>query len=149
MTRETRSGYVLGVGLVALLDGIVFHQLLRWHHLVSARTSDLDAHLLADGAFQLVAVALVGLGVVQLRQSRSRNGRAFVGALLVGAGLFNAAEIVVDHYLLRLHVLHPNGDMRYDLGLLVASVLVAAGGAWLLHRARDGARTVRRTGHTG
>jgi uncharacterized membrane protein len=29
-----RAGVILGLGLGGLIDGIVFHQVLQWHHMI-------------------------------------------------------------------------------------------------------------------
>jgi uncharacterized membrane protein len=31
-----RTGLVLGVGLAGFLDGIILHQILQWHHMLSS-----------------------------------------------------------------------------------------------------------------
>ena len=51
-TKVLGPGLLLGVGLGAFVDGIVLHQLLRWHHLLSSRPDvSLSANLIADGVF--------------------------------------------------------------------------------------------------
>jgi len=55
-------GFVMGLGLGAFIDGVVLHQVLQWHHLLSD-TGDhpidtlagLEANTLADGFFHLAA----------------------------------------------------------------------------------------------
>src|SRR5687768_4495575 len=63
----TRPALVLGVGLGGFLDGIVLHQLLQWHHLVSARRSPgtvrgLELNTLWDGIFHAAMWLLVAVG---------------------------------------------------------------------------------------
>jgi hypothetical protein len=42
----------IGIGLGGFIDGIVLHQILGWHHMLSARTGfDMRANELADGLF--------------------------------------------------------------------------------------------------
>ncbi|HVD54553.1 MAG TPA: DUF2243 domain-containing protein, partial [Propionibacteriaceae bacterium] len=51
-TSVLGPGLLLGIGLGAFVDGIVLHQLLRWHHLLSSRPgTSLTANLIADGVF--------------------------------------------------------------------------------------------------
>ncbi|CAN5144929.1 hypothetical protein BH20GEM2_BH20GEM2_21480 [soil metagenome] len=90
-------GLLLGVGLGGFVDGIVFHQILQWHHLLSARSGlepvtlgNLEHNTLADGffhAFTWVAVVL-GLWFLWRRQeewwSGTDSGRALLGWILVG-----------------------------------------------------------------
>src|SRR4051812_12610835 len=65
--RLVVAGVVLGVGLGGLFDGIVFHQILQWHHLVSTPTPPdavptLELNTLLVGLFHAAAwwVAPVG-----------------------------------------------------------------------------------------
>ena len=60
-------GLLLGTGLGAFVDGIVLHQLLRWHHLLSARPGvSLRTNLIADGVFHAGAWLAVLAGVLWL-----------------------------------------------------------------------------------
>ena len=69
--RLIAAGLVLGVGLGGFVDGIVLHQLLQLHHMVSHRRSPttiagLEVNTFWDGvfhAFSWVAVA-VGIGLL-------------------------------------------------------------------------------------
>jgi uncharacterized membrane protein len=61
-------GIVLGIGLGGFVDGILLHQVLQWHHLLSSTDSDnigvryyptdtvdgLRMNTLGDGAFHVV-----------------------------------------------------------------------------------------------
>ncbi|HWH00009.1 MAG TPA: DUF2243 domain-containing protein [Pilimelia sp.] len=151
-------GILLGVGLGGFVDGIVLHQILQWHHLVTgpdprlglpyhpADTVDgLRVNTLADGLFHAgtwVAV-LVGLMLLyrRVRSPRRRvwGSRALWGWLLVGWGVFNLVEGLVNHHLLRLHHVRAGpGQLWWDLGFLAFGALLVGAG-WLLRR---GARPV-------
>jgi uncharacterized membrane protein len=143
-------GVLLGVGLGAFVDGIVLHQLLRWHHLLSSRPgASLTANLIADGVFHAGAWLAVLVGVLWLwRRSRQThvNGQwtALVAAMVAGWGSFNVVEGLLDHYLLELHHVRPGPNQAtYDLAFLIFGVLLAGGGfAWYRHatlRASSGA----------
>jgi uncharacterized membrane protein len=131
-------GVLLGVGLGAFVDGIVLHQLLRWHHLLSSRLgASLTANLIADGVFHAGAWLAVLVGVLWLwRRSRQThvNGQwtALIAAMVAGWGSFNVVEGLVDHYLLNLHHVRPGPNQAtYDLAFLIFGVLLAVGGlAW-------------------
>jgi uncharacterized membrane protein len=145
--RFVTGGVVLGVGLGALADGIVLHQLLRWHHLLSATSrypattvDGLDANTVADGTFHAVGflVVMVGLGLLWRAAARGelpRRGGALIGLLLAGWGGFDLVEGLVDHQLLGLHhvrdnVAHP---LPWDLGFLALGALLLAAG-WAIYR---------------
>src|SRR5688500_2753101 len=60
------SGLLLGLGLGGFVDGIVLHQILQWHHMVSSvdgaptdTVMGLEVNTLADGFFHLATWLLV------------------------------------------------------------------------------------------
>lgn len=151
--RQARRAFlVLGVGLGAFVDGIVLHQIVQWHHLVSAegehdmRTlAGLEANTLADGLFHLAAFALTAAGVAMLTCAarddgplRRLGGPTIVGTLLAGWGAFNLVEGVVNHHLLTLH--HVRDDVAdptgWDVGFLMLSAAILAIGVLLARRRR-------------
>lgn len=149
-TRPSGAGPVLlGLGLGAFVDGIVMHQILQWHHLVSGHApmttvAGLELNTLADGFFQAAALLLVAGGVLVLlahwRQGRLAPSWSRLGGLVVvGLGLFNVADSVVNHWLLGTH--HVRDDMGaplfWDIGFFVLSVAVTGIG-WLLARRSRG-----------
>jgi uncharacterized membrane protein len=126
---------LLGIGLGGFVDGIVLHQLLRWHHLLSSRPgSGLTANLVADGLFHAGTWLAVVIGLVWLWRRARRGPRswpwpALIGPLLAGWGLFNLVEGLVDHHLLGLHHVRPGPhQLWYDLGFLaLGAVLLLLG----------------------
>ena len=145
------SGLLFGLGLGGFVDGIVLHQILQWHHMVSARTppttlAGLEVNTLADGFFHLVTwLCVVAASITTLRawrQGRLAPSYSFhVGLVLAGWGVFNLVEGLIDHQLLGVH--HVRDDLgaplSWDLGFLASGVLLVAAG-WALHR--RGARTL-------
>ena len=130
--------YVTGFGLGAFVDGIVFHQILRWHHLVSAYDppgdlAALERNLFWDGVFHLTAEVVVIAGIVWLwtgrEQVRDAGARWLVGALVAGWGAFNLVDEVVFHLVLGAHHIRMvDNYLAYDLAYTVLSVgLVVAG----------------------
>ena len=104
VTRPRGPGILLGVGLGGFVDGIVLHQILQWHHMLTGHddypattVAGLETNTLWDGLFHAatwVAVA-VGIWILWRRTTDWRwaiSGRAFVGWMLVGWGLFNLVE---------------------------------------------------------
>lgn len=139
------AGVLLGVGLGGFLDGIVLHQVLQWHHMLTA-TGDypmntvegLEHNTLWDGLFHTLTWVATALGLAVLWSSRpfSRNGAAglsLFGLTLVGWGLFNLVEGVIDHHLLAIHHVRDDVDepLLWDLGFLALGALLVAGGGWL------------------
>lgn len=149
-------GVLLGAGLGGLVDGIVLHQLLQWHHLLTdhgryeryprATVADLEDNTLWDGVFHAGTLSLTTLGALLLwRAVVAGRGpttwRRLVGSLFVGWGSFNLIEGVVSHHLFGLH--HVRDDVSdplwWDLGFLAAGVvLISAGITLLAQRASPG-----------
>ena len=159
MAPERRWGYgILGLGIGALVDGFVLHQLLQWHHLWSSQTTvdtveGLEHNTLADGIFHAVTW-LVTLAGSLLAVKAWRGGelappwRAHGGALLAGWGAFNLVEGTIDHLILGIHHVRDDlgGPIGWDIGFLVVSAALAAVGAALIRSAAvsDGARAPAR-----
>ena len=146
-------GILLGIGLGGILDGVVLHQLLQWHHLLTATgehpattVAGLEANTLADGAFHLVATTFLVAGVAMLwtrtRRPLDVSWRSIVGYGALGWGLFNLVEGSIDHHLLELHHVREVADpLPYDLAFLAFGAVLVVGG-WLLARSdRTGSAT--------
>jgi uncharacterized membrane protein len=141
------AGLLLGIGLGGMLDGIVLHELLQWHSMLSARVprdsvADMHVNMLADGVFHaatwLVTVAGIARLVAHLRYApQPWNLRRLWGAALMGWGLFNLVEGLVNHHLLGLHhVLERAPDHRpFDFAFLALGALLVAAGGTLYRRA--------------
>ncbi|SNS72270.1 Uncharacterized membrane protein [Streptosporangium subroseum] len=152
--RIAVPGTVLGIGLGGFVDGILLHQILQWHHMLSSTDTDnigvkyypvdtvpgLRMNTLWDGffhAFTWLAV-LIGLGLLYSRVVHSRGrvwrSRMLWGWILVGWGVFNLVEGVIDHHLLGIHHVRTGPyQIWWDLGFLLLGAVLAAGG-WLLQR---------------
>ncbi|ROP55413.1 DUF2243 domain-containing protein [Streptomyces sp. PanSC9] len=150
-------GIVLGVGLGGFVDGILLHQLLQWHHMLTSTNHDrigvryYDPHTVSglrmntvwDGVFHTVCwiAVLTGLAILYSRVTAGRRqvwtSRALWGWILVGWGLFNLVEGVLDHQILGIH--HVRGgphQMGWDIGFLVLGGLLVAGGRLLARGGR-------------
>jgi len=142
----------MGLGLGGFVDGIVLHQLLQWHHLLtgdnggkpSTTVAGLEANTLADGFFHLATWLLVVTAMLLTVRAWQRRElappwRGHVGMLLAGWGAFNVVEGVVDHQILGIH--HVRDDLGaplgWDLAFLALGVLLIVGGLAL---ARSGER---------
>ncbi len=136
-----RAGVVLGLGLGGFFDGIVVHQILQWHHMLSSHhnpsvAGDLRLNVMADGFFHAATYLLTVLGIVLLwRAWRSpavpRSGRTLFGSVVLGWGVFNVVEGVINHHLLGIHHVWPAGPgsvLLWDVAFLVLGVLFIVGG---------------------
>jgi len=144
--RSLGAGVVIGVGVMAAVDEIVFHQLLGWHHFYDRSTSEVA--LLSDGVLHAVELVLLvgGFFLVADLQRRRALARGFLRAgLLIGAGGFQLFDGLVDHKVLRVHqVRYGVEPLPYDLAWNGFGALVLVAGLVLLRRARR--RAGRRAG---
>jgi uncharacterized membrane protein len=134
------------MGLGGFVDGIVLHQILQWHHLLSERepavtVAGLEANTLADGLFHAATWLLVAGGLlwgwrVMRAGAEPGAGRRALGGLLAGWGVFNLVEGIVDHHILQIHHVRPGAaqPLAWDLGFLALGALLLAAGL-LIHRA--------------
>jgi uncharacterized membrane protein len=146
--------FVLGLGLGGFIDGIVLHQVLQWHHLLTATrdypsdtVSGLEANTLADGFFHLATWCLVVAAMLLIMRAWRRRElappwRAHIGMMLAGWGAFNLVEGVIDHQLLGIHHVRDDlgGPRGWDLAFLGFGVLLVAGGLALARRSLVRAR---------
>ena len=133
------AALLLGLGLGGFFDGIVLHEILQWHHMVSTRTppdtlENLQLNIVGDGLFHAATWLLTVGGIFVLMSSngaRHEEGgmRTLVGGMLTGWGLFNTVEGLVDHQLLNLHHVRPGPDeLLYDLAFLVWGIIMLTAG---------------------
>lgn len=98
----TGSCILFGLGLGGLFDGIVLHQVLQWHHMVSSwypptTLENLRLNTLWDGIFHSTTYVFVVLALYAFWKAAHRrhiywSGKLMWGALLLGWGLFNVVE---------------------------------------------------------
>lgn len=151
-TFPKAAGIWLGLGLGGFFDGIVLHQILQWHHMVTSAgyppttVANLQFNTLLDGLFHAATYLFVAIGLALLWRAARRphttwSGRLLVGTLLMGFGLFNVVEGAINHHLLGLHHVNetvpPAQWIYWDLGFLLWGVAMLVGG-WLLMRTGEG-----------
>jgi uncharacterized membrane protein len=144
----TSAGIFFGLGLGGFFDGIVLHQVLQWHHMVTSAgypansVRNLEVNTLLDGLFHAVTYIFVVIGLFLLWRVAHRShlwwsGKLFVGTLLMGFGLFNLVEGIVNHHILGLHHVNetaPPGQWIYwDLAFLAWGAAMLIGG-WMLYK---------------
>ncbi len=140
---------LLGIGLGGFFDGIVLHQILQWHHVLSAHVpadslANLELNTWADGLFHGATWVFTSLGLALLwgavRRGAALGWNRLIGGLLAGWGGFNLVEGLIDHHILQLHHVRPGPDeLLYDLGFLIWGAVMLLAGVILL--GRDGARS--------
>lgn len=142
--RFLLAGGTIGFGFGAVIDTVLFHLTFQTHHLLSGfydpySLDGLRTNVMFDGLFLLstLGIASVGLGLLWTTVNGTAerfSTRYLVGAIVVGAGVFNVFDGIVDHYLLDLHnVVH--GTEAWNPPWVVVSAIMLAVGLLLLRRA--------------
>lgn len=145
----TGGAILLGAGLGGFFDGIVLHQVLQWHHIASSAGVPVDTveglqrNTLLDGLFHVATWIMTVAGISLLWRGARGGARLpwsrLIGGALMGFGLFNLVEGLVNHQLLGLHHVNetapPDQWFLWDLGFLVSGVVLLALGYGLSRKA--------------
>jgi len=141
------AGILLGIGLGGFVDGIVLHQILQWHHMLSETyppdsVQNLRLNTLGDGLFHAFAWAMTAIGLALLWRAARKpaaiwSTRVLIGSLAMGWGLFNLVEGIVDHHLLGIHHVRSGpGQLAWDLAFLAFGAVLVVAGAMLVRTRR-------------
>ena len=148
------AGFLLGFSLGGFFDGILLHQVLQWHHLLSnvqaAALQDIRAQMLADGLFHVLMYFIAAWAIYLLWKARAGHaepgaGRTLVGRALIGFGAWHIVDGVFSHWITGIHRIRVDSPdpLFWDLlwfSLFGVAPLVIG---WLVERRRghgDGGR---------
>jgi uncharacterized membrane protein len=142
------SGMVIGIGMGGFIDGIVFHQILQSHNMLSAKyppTSvvNLEVNMFWDGMFHLMTWTVTSIGIAMLWRTMQRpdavqTTRGLVGAMLSGWGLFNLVEGIINHHILHLHHVREVEDhLIWDIAFLASGVILLTFGFIMVRSAAN------------
>jgi uncharacterized membrane protein len=143
--RNLWAGLLVGLGLGGFVDGIVFHQLLQWHHLVCTTATcephsieELKRQTFQDGLFH-VACWLFTAGGVALLATAPRtphSGWTVLAGSIAGWGLFNLIEGTINHLVLGIHHVRPGPTQGvWDIAFLIWGAAFVALGFMMRPRA--------------
>jgi uncharacterized membrane protein len=113
------SGFLIGLSMAGFFDGILLHQILQWHHLLSLVddpvVQDIRVQILADGLFHALMYVLAATGLWLLWKARSElsalnGGRWLLGAGMTGFGVWHVLDGAVFHWILRIHRIRVDTD---------------------------------------
>jgi uncharacterized membrane protein len=154
----TWAGYALGFAMSGFFDGILLHQVLQWHHLLSglqsARFADMRVQIMADGLFHAAMYLVAAAGLYMLYRARAdlslpRGGRRLMANFWIGFGVWHVLDAVLSHWVTRIHRIRMDAanPLAWDLAwLFLFGVIPLLAGWWL--RRRPGGHG-RGRGHTG
>lgn len=151
------AGTVLGLGMGGFVDGILFHQILQWHQMLSSWIPPTDlvsakVNMVWDGLFHVFTWSMTAIGIGLLWRAGKmadvpHSSRVLIGGLCLGAGAFNTVEGVIDHQILGIHHVHPgSAQLAWDIGFVLLGVVLVAIGVGLARseQFRPGATGLRR-----
>ena len=140
----TRSAVLLGFALGGFFDGIMLHQVLQWHHLLSLvpGAGDLRAQILWDGLFHVLMYLLAAVGLAGLwrRGREGLDGRHLAVLLLLGFGLWQVVDVVLFHWIMGIHRIRVDrpDPLFWDVGWLIVVGGPPLLAAWLIARRGSG-----------
>jgi uncharacterized membrane protein len=141
------TAMVLGIGVGGFIDGIVLHHILQWHEMLSNKIPATDyvgksVNMFWDGIFHAFTLLVTLVGIILLwkllyRKDIDRSGFLLGGGMLLGWGIFNIVEGVIDHHWLRLHnVREIAADPEvWNFGFLGLSIVLLLAGYALTRKA--------------
>jgi uncharacterized membrane protein len=106
------GAFLVGIGLGGFFDGILLHQVLQWHHLLSnvraPALQDIRAQILADGLFHVLMYFIAAVGLFKLWRAREQcaqpgSGTLLWGSALLGFCIWHFIDIVVAHWIVGIH----------------------------------------------
>jgi uncharacterized membrane protein len=138
------SGILLGAGMGGFVDGIVFHQILQLHNMLSAiippdNIVTAKVNMFWDGIFHAAVWIMTAVGLYLLFRAGRReevpwSGRILLGAMLAGWGGFNTVEGVINHLVLEIHhvIEYTDRHLPADLAFLASGLLLLVIGGLLI-----------------
>lgn len=138
------AAIVMGIGIGGFLDGILLHQILQWHEMISNKLPpdnyiNKSVNMFWDGIFHLFTLIIVIIGTILFwkllhRKNIDKSGNILAGGLIAGWGLFNIVEGIIDHHLLKIHnvrELTANPEI-WNYGFLIISIVMVVVGYRLI-----------------
>lgn len=144
--KAARAGILLGIGMGGFVDGIVLHQILQWHNMVSnwippTTMEAMSTNMLWDGLFHAFVWVVTLVGIMMLWSAAYRREpiptlKSMIGRLILGWGLFNLIEGIINHQILAVHYVRqvPNYTVYNWTFLAIGGVLFILLG-WMLMKA--------------
>ena len=142
------AGLLVGIGMGGFVDGILFHQILQLHEMLSARLPPtslvaVKVNMVWDGYFHAACWLATGAGVAGLLRAGARRDAAwspaaFLGSWLAGFGAFNLVEGLIDHEILGLHHVdeYARDHRPADAAFLLSGVVLLAVGSLVVRGAK-------------
>jgi uncharacterized membrane protein len=144
--KATVAGILIGIGMGGFVDGIVLHQIFQWHNMVSnwippTTMEAMSINMLWDGLFHALVWVVTLVGIMMLWSAAYGREpiptlKSLIGQLILGWGLFNLIEGIINHQILAVHYVRqvPNYPVYNWTFLAIGGVLFILMG-WMLMKA--------------
>lgn len=140
---------LIGVGMGGFVDGIILHQILQWHNMLSAKLPPdtllkAKTNMFWDGMFHAAVWIVTLIGIVMLwnavkDRAVNLSNKLLIGGLLLGWAIFNLVEGLIDHHLLVLHNVREisSSPSSWNFGFLGFSAVMLLVGWMLIKNGRQ------------
>lgn len=132
--RNLWAGILMGLGIAAFVDEVVFHQILHWHHFYDKSTTNIG--LVSDGLFHAFSwFATIGSSflIADLNRRHAFWRKRWIAGILLGAGGFQLYDGIIQHKLMRLHQIRYGVDITpYDMTWNIIAIIMIVIGSILL-----------------
>ncbi len=139
---------LLGIGMGGFFDGILFHQILQVHNMLSNKLFpdtlvNIEINMFWDGIFHAVTwiATACGLGLLWKVAQKGEVPLVtsfFIGTMALGWGLFNFVEGLIDHQILQVHHVIQRAEgpvqLMWDLVFLASGLVLIALGVYMRRR---------------
>ena len=143
------AGYMLGFAIGGFFDGILLHQVLQWHHLLSGlqggRFDDLRFQIMADGLFHLLMYLIGFAGLYLLWRSHEEFAapgadRFLAACALIGLGVWHILDAFASHWFLGIHRIRMDSatPLVWDLAWFIVFGILPLAVGWLLRTDKPG-----------
>lgn len=137
------AAMVIGAGVGGFIDGILLHQILQWHEMLTniLPGDSLEAksvNMFWDGIFHAFMLFVTFAGIVMLwkligKPTIDYSARILFGNMLKGWAVFNIVEGLINHHILKLHNVRENvaDPDIWNYGFLAASAVLWIVGSYI------------------
>lgn len=132
------SGVFIGIGAMALIDEIIFHQLLQWHHFFDFNTMQFG--IFSDGLLSSFALFAIVAGIFlfsHVTKIYSYSRIRWWAGIFMGLGTFQLVDGTVNHKLFGIHQIRYGVDiLPYDIAWNTSAILLFAIGIFMWFKTR-------------
>lgn len=132
------SGVFIGIGVMTLIDEIIFHQLLQWHHFFDFNTMQFG--IFSDGLLNSFALFAIVAGIflfAHVTKMYSYSLLRWWSGIFIGLGSFQLFDGIVSHKLLQIHQIRYGVELLpYDIAWIASAILLLAVGIFMWLKTR-------------